>query len=516
MNKLGLFFLIGVMTLSLQAQESFEHASVQFAKTIDAHDMKAHLSFLADDLMEGRETGTRGQQLAARYIRTHFMRLGLLPGNIKTDSYFQYYYLNRSSVHAASIKLNKKTFEYGKDFFNYRSSLPQDLNGEFVFGGYGISSDTYDNLSELAVKDKIVLLLSGSPNEEEIDRWDIMKEWTSRTEELEKRGAKAMIMILPEDMTRTMKRYARRSSFQISDKPEPGMPAIYLTPEMGKQFLTIVKAKQEKLEEALAKSAKPETLKFDKLDFSLAAETEWNSVPAENVMGLLEGTDKKDELIILTAHYDHIGTKDGVVNNGADDDGSGTVGILELAEAFAKAAEEGNRPRRSILFMTVSGEEKGLLGSAFYADHPIYPIENTVANLNIDMIGRIDPKYAAREDSANYIYVIGSDKLSTDLHNIGEAANDEFTQLTLDYKYNDEKDPNRFYYRSDHYNFAKKGIPIIFYFNGTHADYHQPTDDVEKIHFEKAAKVTRLVFHTAWELANREERIVVDKEVEQR
>ena len=349
-----------------------------------------------------------------------------------------------------------------------------------------------------------------------MDRWDILKEWTDRTDELEKRGAKAMIMILPEEMTKTMKRYARRSSFQISDNSEPGMPGIFLTPDMGNQLLATLKVKQEKLEDALAKSPKPDQLKFDKLTFSLTADTDWSSVPAENVMGYLEGTDKKDELIILTAHYDHIGTKGGIVNNGADDDGSGTAGILELAEAFAHAADEGNRPRRSMLFMTVSGEEKGLLGSAFYTDHPIYPIENTVANLNIDMIGRIDEKYAAREDSANYIYVIGSDKLSTDLHNIGEQANEEFTQLTLDYKYNDEKDPNRFYYRSDHYNFAKKGIPIIFYFNGTHADYHQPTDDVEKIHFEKAAKVTRLVFHTAWELANREERIVVDKEVEER
>ena len=167
MNNTGLFFLITILSLSLQvqAQESFEHASVQFSKTIEASDMKAHISFLADDLLEGRETGERGQRLAARYIRTHFMRLGLLPGNVQTDSYFQYYYLNRSSVKSATIKLNKKTFEYGKDFFNYRSSLPNSLDGEFVFGGYGITSDTYDNLAELEVKDKIVLMLPGSPNE---------------------------------------------------------------------------------------------------------------------------------------------------------------------------------------------------------------------------------------------------------------------------------------------------------------------------------------------------------------
>jgi len=231
---------------------------------------------------------------------------------------------------------------------------------------------------------------------------------------------------------------------------------------------------------------------------------------SSNILGYIEGSDLKEELIVISAHYDHIGVnEDGSINNGADDDASGTSAVLEMAEAFKKAKEEGNGPRRSILFLHVSGEEKGLLGSQYYTDNPWFPLQQTVSNLNVDMIGRVDEKHA---DDENYIYVIGSDKLSTDLHEINENANKTHTNLELDYTYNDPNDPNRFYYRSDHYNFAKYGIPVIFYFSGVHEDYHQPTDTPEKIMHEKTAKIGRLIFHTAWDLANRDERIVVDVE----
>ena len=230
-------------------------------------------------------------------------------------------------------------------------------------------------------------------------------------------------------------------------------------------------------------------------------------IKGENVLGYIEGTDLKDELIIITAHYDHLGKHDSLIFNGADDDGSGTVAALEIAEAFMLAKKAGNGPRRSILIMPVSGEEKGLLGSKYYTSHPIYPLENTVANLNIDMIGRLDDWH----DTANYVYLIGADRLSQELHDISEQVNKEYIELNLDYKFNEEDDPNRYYYRSDHYNFAKNNIPVIFYFNGVHEDYHKATDTVEKIDFEKIKTITRLVFLTAWELANRDERIVVDK-----
>ena len=227
-------------------------------------------------------------------------------------------------------------------------------------------------------------------------------------------------------------------------------------------------------------------------------------------MAYIKGSTKPEEYIVISAHLDHVGVRDdGEVFNGADDDGSGTTGVMEIAEAFAQAAKEGNRPRRSILFLNVTGEEKGLLGSSYYADQdPIFPLSQTVANLNIDMIGRTDPK---REGDRNYVYLIGSDKLSTDLHNISEEVNTKYSNIELDYTYNDENDPNRFYYRSDHYNFAKNNIPVIFYFNGTHDDYHRPSDTPDKIEYDLLQNRARLVFYTAWELANREQRIIVDK-----
>ena len=234
-----------------------------------------------------------------------------------------------------------------------------------------------------------------------------------------------------------------------------------------------------------------------------------NVKPTENVVAFLKGSEKPEEILVISSHYDHVGIDDqGRIYNGADDDGSGTVGVLEIAEAFVQAAKDGYTPKRSILFLNVTGEEKGLVGSKFYTDEPIFPLENTVANLNIDMIGRIDPGH---EGNDNYVYLIGSDKLSTDLHNLSETVNSKYINLDLDYKYNDENDPNRFYYRSDHYNFAKNNIPIIFYFNGTHADYHKHTDTPEKIEYDLLAKRAKLVFLTAWEIANRDARIVVDK-----
>lgn len=229
---------------------------------------------------------------------------------------------------------------------------------------------------------------------------------------------------------------------------------------------------------------------------------------SENVVAFIKGTEKPDEIIVISAHLDHEGVKNGEIYNGADDDGSGTVAILEIAEAFKQAADAGKGPKRSILFLHVTGEEKGLLGSKYYTENPIFPLANTVSNLNIDMIGRVDDRH---KGNPNYVYLIGSDKLSTELHNISEAMNKKYMNIDLDYKYNDENDPNRFYYRSDHYNFAKHNIPIIFYFNGTHADYHKPTDTPDKINYEMLENRTRLVFYTAWEVANRENRVVVDK-----
>ncbi|MCZ4318691.1 M28 family metallopeptidase [Aequorivita viscosa] len=229
----------------------------------------------------------------------------------------------------------------------------------------------------------------------------------------------------------------------------------------------------------------------------------------ENVVAFIKGSEKPEEIIVISAHLDHVGVDNsGNVFNGADDDGSGTVAIMEIAQAFKQAVKDGHPPKRSILFLHVTGEEIGLYGSRYYTENPLFPLENTVCNLNIDMIGRIDPD---KIDNPDYLYLIGSNKLSQELQDVSSAMNDKYTHLELDYKYDDPNDPNRFYYRSDHYNFAKNDVPIIFYFNGVHEDYHKITDTPDKIEYDLLAKRTKLIFHTAWEIANRENRIVLDQ-----
>jgi Zn-dependent M28 family amino/carboxypeptidase len=228
-----------------------------------------------------------------------------------------------------------------------------------------------------------------------------------------------------------------------------------------------------------------------------------------NVLAYIKGTEKPDELIILSAHFDHKGIdNNGEIFNGADDNGSGTSALLEIAQAFNDAKKNGVGPKRSLLFLHLNAEEIGLQGSRYYTQNPIFPLENTVVDLNIDMIGRVDKSH---QNQPNYIYLIGANRLSTELHYISESINEKFYNFELDYKYNDENDSNRYYYRSDHYNFAKHNIPVIFYFNGEHKDYHQTTDTADKINFPLLEKRARLIFSTAWQLANQKKRIIVDK-----
>lgn len=231
-------------------------------------------------------------------------------------------------------------------------------------------------------------------------------------------------------------------------------------------------------------------------------------VDSQNVVAIIEGEELPEEYIVLSSHLDHLGMKEGEIYNGADDDGSGTVALLEIAAAFQKAKSEGHGPKRSIIFLHVTGEEKGLLGSKYYTENPLYPLEKTFTNLNVDMIGRIDPKRS--NPNPNYIYLIGSDRLSQDLHQLSETVNATYSKLELDYTFNDENDPNDFYTRSDHYNFAEKQIPVIFYFSGTHEDYHKPTDTASKINYDLLEARTKLIFYTAWEIANKEQSIQLD------
>lgn len=226
---------------------------------------------------------------------------------------------------------------------------------------------------------------------------------------------------------------------------------------------------------------------------------------SENVVAYIKGSEKPDEYIVISAHYDHVGITNGEIFNGADDNGTGTTALLEMARMLQIAYKNGNKPKRSIVFLHCTGEEYGLHGSRYFVNSKIIPLENIVADLNVDMIGRRDFVY--EKNKKDYIYLVGSDKLSTELHDISEAMNKKYTNLTLDYTYNAEKHPEMIYYRSDHYNFAKFNIPVIFYYSGEHADYHKPTDTVDKIDFDQMLKRTQLIFVTAWELANRNERI---------
>ena len=503
----SLAFALLLLLSQSWAQDSL---ALRYAATMTPADLRAHLTFLADDLLEGRETGERGQQLAGIYLRSQLMKMGL-PGGMPDGSYFQPFYLRYSSVVEANIQVRKEKFSYGDDFLNYRSDLPANLKGEWVFAGYGMSAPDYHNLDGLEVAGKQVLMLAGGPEPFEGSRFEELRAWRARTDALEALGADKVVMLLPDSSFALYQRFIRREQLKLGEAAKASMPILLLNERVGEALLKGAKSSRNKLVAALAEDPQPPALRFDKLKLKFDGLNDASVKPASNVLAFLEGSEKPEEVLVLTAHYDHIGiNRKGEINNGADDDGSGSSSLLEIAEAFAQAAREGHRPRRSILFMWVSGEEKGLLGSQFYVEHPVYPLAQTVANLNVDMIGRIDTRYEDSADSLDYVYVIGSDKLSSELHALSEATNETYSQLLLDYKYNDPSDPNRYYYRSDHYNFARNGIPVIFYFTGVHADYHQPTDDVEKIHFEKLTRIARLIFHTGWELAWREQRPRVD------
>ncbi len=477
-----------LITFQVKAQEA---PPVKYAGTIKAADLEKHLTYLASDELEGRDTGEKGQKLAAEYLADFYKGLGL-EGPVD-GSYLQKFNLASVSYPDISLNVGKQKLKNNEDFvFIGDAEMSKSAKTELVFLGLA----TPENLEKVNVKGKLVGL------------WAIGERSQTVVLDVMNAGAAGIVIVTMEgqaNFDRMAGRYKAlsgrgRLGFEKPTKHEP----IFLVSSdmMSKLFDTPV----DQLKEA-AKN-KPESIKSQKANYLVKKKTDL--VATENVMAYLEGTDKKEEVLVISSHYDHVGINSkGEINNGADDDGSGTVSVMEIAEAFAKAAEDGHRPRRSILFLNVTGEEKGLLGSEYYSDNPIFPLENTVNNINIDMVGRIDYEYQDAENQ-DYIYVIGSEMLSSQLKTINEYNNITYTDLILDYRYDADDDPNRFYYRSDHYNFAKHNIPVIFFFNGVHDDYHQPSDTVDKIEFPLMEKRARLVFHTSWDLANRENRTPVD------
>lgn len=510
-----------------------QDVSVQYAQSITPQDLERHLRVIAHDSLEGRDTGSRGQKKAANYVANFFKSVGLqaiVPTTDGSKSYFQPYALYQKSWGEVYLATENQRYELQQDF--YLSGILNVLSEEkvpVIFAGYGIESDKYDDYKNLNVEGKAVVVLEGEPKDktgkfllsgnDKASKWssDNMA-WQRKVSLATAKGAKYILIVSDLTGDEFTQQVARRGAMnqrfnRLSMKPYTekvsGNAAFTISRKMALDLLEIKEKKLAKIQKNISQKGQPPAAgAIAEQTVRLKAERKDNIVMTENVMGFLEGTDKKDEVIVISAHLDHIGiSADGQINNGADDDGSGTVSILELAEAFSKAKAEGHGPRRSILFMTVTGEEKGLWGSEYYTSNPVIPLANTVCDLNIDMIGRID---VAHKDNPKYVYVIGSDKLSSELHAIGEAANEKYINYKLDYTFNNPSDPNRFYYRSDHYNFAKNKVPVIFYFTGVHEDYHRPGDDVEKIMFDKQSKIVQLVFHTAWELSNRDERIKVD------
>lgn len=500
MQKLLMVLLLAGAATGVAAQKN--KTAVRYSKEVKASALKEKLTIIASADMEGRETATAGQRKAAAYIESEFKRLGLQPGN--NGSFQQTFPVYMDTLSAAKLNINGTALSFSKDYSIGLQTI-RDTSAvvkEIVLAGYGVTDSIYDDYKDLDVKGKVVLIAEGEPKLENgnylltgTDKHSRSASLFAKVNNARKHGA-ALVLFYQQAMLKSV-------------SLKGGMynkPTVFLA--QGPNVITVnapvleavAKGLSTDLNEMIASGHSLST-NFT-VDMQLELKKQTLQLESTNVIGILPGTDKAEEYVFITGHYDHLGKRGDVIYYGADDDGSGTTAVLQLAQAFVKAKDKGAGPRRSIAFMTVSGEEKGLWGSEYYTDHPTLSLDKVTVDLNIDMIGRIDPQY--KGDSTKYVYVIGDDKLSSELRPITDSVNNNYVKLELDRKFNDPKDPNRIYYRSDHYNFARKGVPILFYFNGTHRDYHMPGDTVDKIDFKQMEKRAKLVFFTAWDMANRD------------
>ncbi|MEO6327536.1 MAG: M28 family peptidase [Ginsengibacter sp.] len=513
MKKLIAFIACYLAGVSLFAQ--IDEAQ-KYGNTITSDNLKKHLAIIASAGMEGRETGTAGQRNAASYIEEQFKLLGL-KSPPPLNGYQQTFSFYKDTLIKTSLKIGKNNYEFGKDFILDPSvSENQEVKSKkIIFVGYGISDVNYDDYKGKNVKGKIVVFFTDEPkagNKYLVSGTEESSVWSfpgipEKAALAKQKGAAAAFVInlsmdnIPKEFVET----ARRSNVYF---PEPGTDPVNKL-----NYATILRSVVRDIfgdtlfNNMINKANEGEPLNNVRAEVKSKIKFEYKKQKiafySTNVIGYIEGTDKKDEYVFLTAHYDHLGKHGDKIYYGADDDGSGTCAVISMAQAFAKAKAAGNGPKRTVVFMTVSGEEKGLWGSEYYSENPVFPLEKTSIDLNTDMVGRIDTERKTG-DSLNYIYVIGHNKLSTDLPVINEGANKKYTQLELDYKYDDPKDNERIYYRSDHYNFARKGVPILFFYDGMlKADYHKPTDTIDKIVWDLYEKRVRMIFYTAWEIANR-------------
>lgn len=444
--------------------------AVTASKFITAEGLKKHLTIIASAEMQGRETGTEGEKKAAAYLISQYKKQGLTPGN--AGSFRMPFTLYQDKVSASKLSVNGTSYTLNKDYWVNASYSPQKMVNETELIYVGAE---FNEKSTIPVKGKMIITTEGTERN------------MNKIAAAQKLGAIGLISI-----AKTQPNFPSNLNGRLSFTSNTNT-FVYMTvsKSLGSVLMGGSREYTDQEWADLPRGTYRSTIEW-------SADRKSFPISSANVIAYLSSSEKTDEYLFITSHYDHEGIKNGEIYYGADDDGSGTTGVLAIAEAFAKAKKKGFSPKRNIVFMNVSGEEKGLLGSEFYRDNPIFPLEKTTVDLNIDMIGRIDPTY--KGDSMNYLYLIGEDKLSSDLQPITDKVNKNY-QMELDRRFNDPKDTNRFYYRSDHYNFAAKGVPVIFYFNGTHADYHKPTDRVEKINFDLMEKRTRLIFETAWEMA---------------
>lgn len=535
-------FLYTGFALLLSLSASAQNAdAIKFGKAINKANGYKHLSILASDEYEGRETGKKGAWMAADYIKKQFQSMGL-KGPVKngTDPYFQKVGLATYTLSESTLSVNGKSKEVLKDFYITPTSVSAQgfkINGSSIlFAGYGLNRDAYSDFAGVDVAGKIVMIFAtgepvattapaaataGRPTRGQGNPL------TSKLKYLAENKAAGVLVINPtvDNIPNQVRNAIQNGSLMMKTEENlqrmadaATIPTVTIGTAIANEILAMANTSIDAIKKTIAESGKPASQEI-KVAVSTSAVKKENEVRAENVLGFLEGSDSKlkNEVVVITGHYDHIGlvqdpnAKD-KVNNGADDDGSGTTGVILMAQAFTDAKKAGKGPKRSILFMTVVGEEKGLWGSDWYSQHPVFPIENTIANINTDMIGRVGEEYLGKPDSANYIYSVGSFMLSSELGKLAETVNKTYTKMKLDYKYDDPKDTNRIYYRSDHYNFAKLGIPVVFYYDGMlEQDYHRPGDEISKINFDLLAKRAHLSYYLAWELANRPNRPAVDK-----
>jgi hypothetical protein len=504
------------------------------AERITAAELKDILYFIAADEMEGRDTPSRGLDTAANFIAYHLAEWGLKPAG-DDGTYFQRIALRRNRIDPAKTvaEFNGRKLTFGDDFLSGQIAGTASGSLVYVGNGYVIKSKEVDSYKGVDVKDKIMIVTGLPPkgvtnrdfqNKKEGEDFETPQGYGGR------HGAKGIISV-PNFQTIANWNAARQgpanARFQV-EKFMPQQSAALPTITVSAGLLNALFASEKSLATAIfnGAAAQEPTDAFDlnaSKKFSFTIVTSPEQARTQNVVAILEGSDPilKNEYVAIGAHYDHVGVRAGGgpgdnIFNGADDDGSGTTGVLAIADALA----HGPRPKRSVIFVWHCGEEKGLWGSQYFTSYPTVPLNQVVTQLNIDMIGRSKKEgdtLAANKDLSgpNQIYVIGSRMMSTELGDLSDRVNKSYLNLEFDFRYDDPKDTNRFFFRSDHFNYAQKGVPIIFYFDGVHEDYHRAGDSPDKIDYVKMEKVSRTIFMTLMEVANLAKRPVVDKQLPQ-